>query len=164
MPCESLLVFTLCCHTSPTGTCGFFHELFFYLCNLQIMRSSKWNGHHYHHRHQNNKTASLSPSSSSHTASMLPTSHEYSKPGWTYGIQPYGVECSSISAGTTGSQLHTVTGAVPRAAGTVTKLPISIRHNDLDCTTESSSMTSTTFSDNVHRRVTGLPSITTSLL
>ncbi|VDK29100.1 unnamed protein product [Gongylonema pulchrum] len=132
------------------------------------MRHSEWNGHHARprpHHHSSKTTPSLSPPSSispTPAPSILPVRHgELPKSHWTYVTQPYGDggECSSSSAATTGSQLHRAAAAI----GATTSKPISIRHNDLDCTTGSSSLTSTaTFSDNAHRRLIGLPSITTT--
>ncbi|CAG9530455.1 unnamed protein product [Cercopithifilaria johnstoni] len=123
------------------------------------MRNSDCNNHN-PHTYRHSRTTS-SPSSSGHTTSLLPTTHQYSKSGWTYALNPCGVECSRRNEDA-GSNLHTVTKmkttSLPKS-----KVPISIRHNDLDYTTESSSITSsTTISENLHRQLINVPFITTT--
>ncbi|EFO19076.2 hypothetical protein LOAG_09419 [Loa loa] len=127
------------------------------------MRNSDWNScnsqtcrHHCH-----SQTTSLSPSSSGHTTSLIPIKCQYRKPGWTYGVNPCGAECSRSNEDA-GTNLHTATKD-KTASHATSKIPISIRHNDLDYTTESSSITSsTTVSDNLHRKLIGVPFITTT--
>uniref|UniRef100_A0A915PJR6 RGS domain-containing protein n=1 Tax=Setaria digitata TaxID=48799 RepID=A0A915PJR6_9BILA len=127
------------------------------------MRNSDWNSHNpetcHHHRH--NQTASLSPSSSGHAASLLPIRYQYGKSSWTYGLDPCGAECSRHNANA-GSSLHTATETTTAALATC-KVPINIRHNDLDYTTGSSSITSsTTVSGNLDRKLIAIPFITTT--
>ncbi|KAL3990603.1 Regulator of G protein signaling domain family protein [Acanthocheilonema viteae] len=122
------------------------------------MRNSDWNNHNQHHRQY--PTASLSPSSSDHATSLLPTTGQYSKSGWTYGLNPCGAECSRSSEDAD-PNLHTVTKIKTSLAKS--QIPISIRHNDLDYTTGSSSITSsTTVSENLNRKLIGVPFITTT--
>lgn len=124
------------------------------------MRNSNWNKcnpHTHCHHHHHSQTSSLSPSSSGHTASLLPTTRQYSKSGWTYGLNPCGAECSGNSEDA-GSNSHTVA-----KMKTKSKIPISVSQNDLDYTTGSSSITSsTTVSENLHRKLIGVPFITTT--
>ncbi|VDO46272.1 unnamed protein product [Onchocerca flexuosa] len=125
------------------------------------MRNSDWSSHNpqTHHHHRYNQTESLSPSSSGHTAPLLP--HQYSKSGWTYGLDPCGAECSKNSKGVH-SNLR-IAAKVKTVSLAASKIPVSIRHNDLDYTTGSSSITSsTTVSENLHRELIGVPFITTT--
>lgn len=103
---------------------------------IQKMRNTNW--------HRNlDAAASLSPSSSSQTTSV--PGHDYNG-AWTYGIRSCAGECSTSSDGTSNTASNS-------------KVPISIRHNDLDFTSESSSINSLNM---MHRPLTNLPSITTT--
>lgn len=139
------------------------------------MRNSDWNSRnpqtyhdhnhdhdHRHHHHRYSQTTSLSPLSSDHTTALLPNTRQYSKSGWTYGLDhPCIAECSRSSENAD-SNLHIAIKAKTASFAT-SKIPISIRHNDLDYTTGSSSITSsTTVSENLHRKLIGVPFITTT--
>ncbi|VDM92681.1 unnamed protein product [Litomosoides sigmodontis] len=127
---------------------------------MKIMRNSDWNNRNSHRHHCHSQTTS-SPSSSGHMTSILPTAHQYSgKSGWTCSLNPCDAECSRSSE-ETGRNLHKT--AQIKTSLAKSKMPISIRHNDLDYTTESSSIaSSTTVSENLHRKLIGVPFITTT--
>lgn len=125
------------------------------------MRNSDWNNHNSHtHRHHCYSQTTSSPSSSGHMTSSLPATHQYnSKSGWTYGLNPCDAECSRSSEDA-GSNFHAT--AKIKTSLAKSKIPISIRHNDLDYTTTGSSSiaSSTTVSENLHRKL--IPFITTT--
>ncbi|EJW88280.1 hypothetical protein WUBG_00810 [Wuchereria bancrofti] len=127
------------------------------------MRNSDWNNRdsqtRRHHHHHHNQTTSLSPSSNDHATSLLSNKHQYSKPSWTYDVEPCGMRYSRSGEDAGVTNLH-MKGKTSLAA---TKIPISIRRNDLDYTTGSSSITSsTTISENLHQKLIGVPFITTT--
>uniref|UniRef100_A0A0R3S1A8 RGS domain-containing protein n=1 Tax=Elaeophora elaphi TaxID=1147741 RepID=A0A0R3S1A8_9BILA len=128
------------------------------------MRNSDWNNHnsHTYRHHRHCQTTSLSPSSSGHIPSLLPATRQCSKSGCTYGVNPCGAECSRNSEDAS-SNLHTLPKIKNQTSLLKSKIPISIRHNDLDYTTGSSSITSsTTVSENFHQKLIGVPFITTT--
>ncbi|KAM3728010.1 Regulator of G-protein signaling rgs-7 [Dirofilaria immitis] len=124
------------------------------------MRNSNWSSHNPQtvHRHRHSQTTPLLPSSCGHATSLLPANRQYSKSGWVYGLDPCSAECSKISEDAS-SNLRAATKAKIASS----RIPISIRRNDLDYTTGSSSITSsTTVSENLHQKLIGVPFITTT--
>ncbi|VDM96178.1 unnamed protein product [Thelazia callipaeda] len=129
------------------------------------MRHSNWNVNnfqHHHHRHRSDTTSLSLSSSDGHLASSaLPTGNQF-RTNWTYGLKSCSDECSRSSSVETRSNLPNPVH-VHMASGSTAKIPLNIRHNDLDYTTGSSSnMSVTTISGNYQRQLTALPSITTS--